>query len=194
MSRKSSEVAWARLVAAHDALNAIRVQTPDLDGLDDAQTILLMLASSFLKTGDSAREFRHLFAAKARRDLSRKHGEVTLPFGNTLEPHRAANIHAELAAWSIEPLNRESAFSAGEAHALAGFVLDLLRSRTSPLSKHVGAAHPEEPDSLQEKIARALLKEWSAKGSLDGERVVVLALKTSGYPKPENVFSRKDKR
>ena len=211
------------LRAAEKELGAIVAQCPGLDGVADAQTILAALAISFempprligskyvssehrgasqarqQRQTEQGRKLRAEFAKKARAKLAYEiqanDETVVWPFGESLEPRRAANLHAELVASTLTSTSRVS--SRVDTSDLAGFILDCLRLfRTSPISAHLERrwqnSEADEATDI-ETLASALATERQNKTiAADGERMVVLALRATGYPKPDNVFSRRD--
>jgi transcriptional regulator with XRE-family HTH domain len=212
---------WQKMIGIHDSLNVIRLQCPTLDGIDDAQTILHMLATSFVSNSPAptptpallrAREVRGGVAQHVARRLATKGwklsgdgARVVHPFGGVLPRRRAKNMHAELVAEQLSswqagaPVTPADDAAFGQlAKASAEAIVVLLRYMwTSPLSKHLETRWTD--DAAREKDATMIARTFETElrkanaDRLGGERAVILALRAVGWPRPENLFSRQDK-
>src|ERR1019366_3056263 len=119
------ESARHTLIVAHDRLTVATMNADVAEAVREAQTVLKVLSRSF-QEGDAGRETRLLrksFAREASKKLSRRTDprdgkSARLPFGPALPPKRAANLHAEHVAWTLE--QSEAVLQVGEKRTTWG--------------------------------------------------------------------------
>lgn len=199
------------LVDAHDALGALLSAGGDSGEIEDTQAILRALAMAFTDDGDTsarAREARGEALATLRKRLvtpvRSAEGELfNFPLKVGLDPMAKTTPGgvAELVAASLETL-RASGGETEDAEACGALAVYLIhclwRLYDSRISRHINARWEASSvqDADEHRLQKLLLKELhdAADGKVAPERAVVLALRAVDYPKPNNVFSKRDKR
>lgn len=185
-SKDTSKARSARALAvAHDALSL----SADASTTRDAQTLILLVRAA-LDGDPTARALAAATAKTVRSGLSRDLEAGGEQFTWSTEAESTASEHAELVAASVAWLNEGPS-----ALPDAGFLLDALRwIKVSPISvlieRRWGAGTPRADDvaRLVERLARDVFRGRR----VDAQRAVHLALATVGYPKPSNVWAKRD--